>query len=422
MAATIANINIKAFLDTTGIFIGAKKAEKGITAFATSLGDKLGITTALANPATAAVAAIGTAAAVSAYQVNEAFKRVANIKDLSERFDISTDSLQKLGIAAKLSATDFDTLVKGVQKMALTVGTGGMSLDKRFAQMADQIASIEDPGLRAARATEVFGKAGLELQNLLMKGSKDIALAGSIVDDFGLGLTQFDTEQIARANDAWDKMAFVLEGVWNKVAAQLAPVLANTIELMLDGLKDVGTILSSQGITWEQVGSVARMALNGVIGGVRTSLMFLEGVYLVVLKIESGFLRAAEAASKLSGSVKWSGWFGEKAEKTIAAAKELEKSIANHGRKGLSAFLDLNPMGEAGGAGRGFGDAAEITKGNAPLALRNSIEAMKIISGSRSGDYEKDTAKNTRRMREILEEILRTNKTKSATPAVAMTF
>lgn len=104
---------------------------------------------------------------------------------MSARTGISVESLSELGYAAQQSGTHMETLEGGVRKLqkflvaaaqgsdsALSVlrdlgltlaDLGRLTPDQQFERIADRIARIPDPALRAATAMELFGKTGTAL-------------------------------------------------------------------------------------------------------------------------------------------------------------------------------------------------------------------------------------------------------------------
>lgn len=147
----------------------------------------------------AAPAAIGLA-------IKQTIAYADTIENLSKQTGIAPGKLQALEFSAKQVGLTIDPVARAIGSMSDRIASGdksavgaldrlglsfknirGMSPDAAFIEIAKAIAGVEDPMQRAADATDVFGRTGLELLPLLtsdieklMKKAKDLGL---VMDD-----------------------------------------------------------------------------------------------------------------------------------------------------------------------------------------------------------------------------------------------
>jgi len=161
---------VELFADDSKLVRGLKRASAELKAFGESvrnMGLKL----------------VGLGSAVVAPLVASS-KVFANMGDqlakMSARTGFSVETLSELGFAAQLSGADMETLEMGVRKMQRTLvnaATGSasaqealailgltiadlnkLSPEQQFKLIADRLAKIENPTLKAAMAMEILGR------------------------------------------------------------------------------------------------------------------------------------------------------------------------------------------------------------------------------------------------------------------------
>jgi lambda family phage tail tape measure protein len=148
-------------------------------------------------------------------QFNKAVDSVAALKDMSEQTGASVKSLSAISAVAKISGMDMENLGGALGKLAVNMeATGGPSEKVRdalnrigltskelagmdtgamFIKIAEAMNKYEDSGVKAAVATEIFGKQGRTLLPLF----NDMAEAGT--------LAAKTTAEQAEMADAFDK-------------------------------------------------------------------------------------------------------------------------------------------------------------------------------------------------------------------------
>lgn len=241
MATSLGTLALKFTTETSGV-------DKGITGIKSKLGGlresfnsgNIGSTIkSLGSIASGLLAitgvSVGAKAAISG--LGQSMEMIDRQAKLADRLGLSVAMVQKLSLAADLAGTDVELLATSILKMVQkTGGSGGVPLDKRLFQIANQIARIPDPSVRAARAFELFGKGGVELINLLAQGGPGILASAEAIDRFGLAISRVDAAKIENANDRITEMKAVTVGLRNEVAVNLAPQISDFIDTWIDGM------------------------------------------------------------------------------------------------------------------------------------------------------------------------------------------
>lgn len=95
-----------------------------------------------------------------------------------------------------------------------------------------KLATIENPGERAAKAMEVFGKSGANLLPLLSTGSKGIEELTKQAAANGAVMSGEQAESAAALGDAIDGVGISFGGLVNVIGGQLAPIFTSALGLI----------------------------------------------------------------------------------------------------------------------------------------------------------------------------------------------
>ena len=172
--------------------------------------------------------------------------------DMSQRTGISVEALSELGIAAEQSGTDLATLETGIRKMQRSITDAaqgstsaqealallGLTVDDlknlspedQFKLIADRIAQIKDPTVRAAAAMELFGRSGTSLIPLLSGGARGIEALQEQARRLGLTMSTEDARAAEEFGDVLDALTKVVKRLFFAVGAALAPMLKEFAE------------------------------------------------------------------------------------------------------------------------------------------------------------------------------------------------
>lgn len=183
------------------------------------------------------------------------------LNDVAQRTGIGVEALQGYGAAAKLAGTDVETFARSLQKLTLNIGEAannekqqkafadlGLVFDElrqkspteQFEAVADAISRITDPAERAAAAVSVFGKTGIELGPLFSEGPGALTKMREEAERLGQVVSQEAVENIAKMNDAFDRVSATVRGLVGLILGELAGPIATIAEELLQVVQRAG--------------------------------------------------------------------------------------------------------------------------------------------------------------------------------------
>jgi len=153
----------------------------------------------------------------------------------------------------------------------------------------EALAGVEDESIRAAIATDLFGRAGTQLLPMLVNGAEGLADMRQEAHDLGIVFDQEAANKAAAFNDALTKLKGSVSGVMITVGAFLVDALKPLIDFVTEAIKKFGDWSKehpglSKAITYTAV----------AIGG----LLVVLGPLLIILP-------QLTAAYTLLAAVKW---------------------------------------------------------------------------------------------------------------------
>lgn len=173
------------------------------------------------------------------------------ISKLSQKVNVSTETLSGWQLAAQQAGVESDAFQKGMIKLAqssalandgsklqasafkalgvsFTDATGHLKpMATLLPQVADAFAKAKDSTEKTVIATRLFGKAGADMIPMLNAGAKGLAEYTKMAEDFGLTVGGKSAKAAERFNDAVQQLGFVGKGVANQLTTSLAPALAD---------------------------------------------------------------------------------------------------------------------------------------------------------------------------------------------------
>ncbi|MEX2218846.1 MAG: hypothetical protein WD749_08805 [Phycisphaerales bacterium] len=278
---------------------GLKAAQKKLEAFGAGLRS---IGTRMAG--------IGVAAITALLATANAFSTAGDVLDkMSQRTGVSVEALSELGFAADLAGTDLETLEVGLRNMQKSLvgaakgsdGAGkalgllgltvqdlaGLSPDQQFKLLADRIAGVKDPALRASLAMELFGKAGTKLLPLMADGAAGIEAMQEEARKLGLTVSTETARDAAELNDALGTLWKVLkQGVFT-IGGALAPTIKELTERITRVVVSATAWIKENKnlVVWAlkvaaavAIAGVAIIALGYIISGIGAALGIVAGI------------------------------------------------------------------------------------------------------------------------------------------------
>lgn len=245
MARSLGTLTIDLIARIGGFTQGMDKASREAQRKAKEIDAALGKIGANIGAAAVAGATILTATLVTLGR--QAIDAADQIGELSEKTGISTESLSRLGFAAKMSGSDLESLTAALPRFAknateaasgskaqseafAAIGVSATdaegrvkSMDSLLLEVADKFASYEDGTAKAALAQEFFGKTGAELIPFLNQGAAGIARLSDESDRLGNTISGDLAQKAGEFNDTLDRLKTLAGGFGLALAQELLP-------------------------------------------------------------------------------------------------------------------------------------------------------------------------------------------------------
>ena len=310
--ATIGDIVVKLGLDRTGFSSGIKTATSSLKRFAGGAAKVAGVGMAAVGAGAAA------AAAVIVPNVTRAMESIDQLAKTSDKLGIATENLAGLRHAAELTGVGAGALDTGLQRMVRRIsqaaaGSGEavkvlnelglsaqalnqMAPDQQFLAIADAMKQVQNPADQVRLTFGLFDTEGVNLVNTLRNGSAAVQQMTGEATALGLAISRTDAAKVEMANDAYTRLQGGIQGLWNMITVQLAPILEHVANMFLDWMGN-GTTASDairNGIRYLVqgfgiVGNVVNFVSSvfGLFQSLATKA--LAGVFTGISKLADGF-------------------------------------------------------------------------------------------------------------------------------------
>lgn len=175
---------------------------------------------------------------------------VNHLKETQDQIDSVADAAGKLGVeyneliglrfaAQEAGGVEASSVDAGIKKMQIALSKGskafaelGLDVSKlkaagaveAFSQIADKFSQISSHADKLRLATEIFGKGGTELVSTLSGGRDAIAESVGFMEKWN-ALTPAQVLAVGQANDAWDRIGVVVDGITAKLASEFAAAM-----------------------------------------------------------------------------------------------------------------------------------------------------------------------------------------------------
>ena len=211
--------------------------------------------------ATAGVAFAAVAAGMVQLSLKTA-EYAGQIKDLSDKTNLTTDTLQSLRLAATLSGQSFESIsqtavifqrrmeearTKGGE-LAETFKALGVNLkgpvDEAFRTTLERLSGVEDGAQKTATTVELFGRSGADLLPVIGQLNGSFQNLENRARQLGIVLSKDAIEKADEFGDQLDILKLQIGGVANEVGAFLIPALSGFVTtggLVVTVLKNIST-------------------------------------------------------------------------------------------------------------------------------------------------------------------------------------
>ena len=310
-----------------------KQNEARVARFSKKSNSRLKSTTAhfskLGSAAASFLPALGAAAMVSA--VKNVVSKLDDIGKTADRIGITTDALQELRAVAESAGVEqsaldnsIEKLGKGLAEAAMGIGTAkyaldelglsandlmGLGLDGALAKIADEINKVPDPMQKTALATQLFGRSGAPMLNLLREGAAGMAKMRQEARELGIVIDEDLIRNAEEAQTQLDLMSRVINAELSSALISLAPLLVSTATGVASLSRAARDFFSIQFELPELLDADGVRALAAEMGGLTNELAAVEQA------------RAALASSKAA--------FGDDSTQAVGWAEDLEAAEAN---------------------------------------------------------------------------------------------
>lgn len=261
-----------------------------------------------------AIARIGAMASgalttgVAAAAVYKTIAHASSVKDIADRTGLGLEAVQELSYAAKMSATDMESLETGIKQMQKAIVGGskslerlglsaaelqGLSPDAQFARIADAVSQLSNPAEKTAIAIEIFGKAGTQLIPMLDLGAAGLEKMRNRARELGLVMTSEDILKADELSDALDELGMRWDALVRQVGTAFIPAIneiadriaditpplvaaAKAVAFFIDGISDLTP--SIQDMIADLLETIADIEFRFSVGGYSASGKPFEGM------------------------------------------------------------------------------------------------------------------------------------------------
>lgn len=338
--ANLGNMYASIGLDTSALNRGASEARATLNRLDITMG-ALG-----ARAIELGARMVAMAPAMIIGLVKSSIASITAQQDLANSLDVSIDGLRGLQLAAEEAGVSQEGLAKGISMMNARLGEAqrgsgeagkalqnlglsaaelaGMDIDERMATIADRVRELGLSSSETADFLRQFGIRGGEMVELFRQGGDAIRSARADVDAFGISLSAVDAKMVDNAEESLHRMSLTMEGIRNKVAVALAPILGTIADRFNEASKASGGFGN---VAVDAVMGVGKgLALLGnVIHGVHLAFKGLE-VAIASLGVVAAYVGKA-AATIFQPALASSGVFNEAIDSAKLRLKELGKEF-----------------------------------------------------------------------------------------------
>jgi len=181
------------------------------------------------------------------------------IADMAARTGMGAEGISVLGHAARLTGASIEDVEQAIRKLQQTIAAAAAGSDTAVAALAalgltayslrkltpegqlgavaDGLAKIADPALRAAAAMAVMGKSATALIPMLSDGSAGLEAFAKDAERLGLVMSSEDAEAADKLGDALDRLKAASGAAWLAIGKGMAP----TVEKLADVLTGAST-------------------------------------------------------------------------------------------------------------------------------------------------------------------------------------
>lgn len=255
LTGAVGAINVRVSADATGFNATMNKVGSKVSATASKVRESSNVYAKWGAVAAAAAFAVGAAMVKNQMKVMDALAKT------SDALGVQQKQLQALQHVAELTGTGAAQLSVNLERMQRRIGEvarkGGQAeaalkeigiaakdmialpADEQLVRISQAMAGVDNASIRASIAMDLFGRDGIRMLKMMEQLGKDgIAPTVEELNQLGVSLSRIDTAKVEQANDTLFKTQQVMDGLVNKVAVKLSPIITALGESFLDTAKE----------------------------------------------------------------------------------------------------------------------------------------------------------------------------------------
>jgi methyl-accepting chemotaxis protein len=279
------------------------------------------------------------AGAFSARVLKKIIDNGAEIGKLSEKLDISTNSLSELKYVAESAGVEFSSLTTGLEQMNMRVsdaaGNFGEAKDalqllglsaqelnqiapnEQIEKIAEALSRVGDVSDRTQLAIKLFGTEGAALLPMLELGEDGIKRFREEAQKLGVSLSRDECDAMVKFNVELDKLQTVMTSLITSVLVPILPMITAFFEAIRSGnplikfiITAVATLLAFKLAAWFIAATTA-----------------VTGFTVALLANPIGLMAVAISAT-VAALVSLTSWFGKSKDSANSFNQTLEKTKA----------------------------------------------------------------------------------------------
>lgn len=325
------------------------------------------------------------------------------VQKMAARTGASAEFLSQMGFAAEQSGSDMNTLGNALFRMQrrvanFTQGTGpakraldalgfsaaqmeGLNTEQKFAAITDKLNALEDPGLRAQYAFEIFGDQAKALLPLLESGTAGMDAMRKEADVLGRTISTEGAESAASFTDQLNRLQSMFQGLMQQVGTALLPVFTELMKELQAGI----SILFGNAQAGDQMGRTTESLAEVVQGMLSPVRLAMRAWYALtgIFKWGQGFV--ASIAAQLAGLVEMlaslpgaTGMFGEAFQDSMRQVQQVAQAM----REDLQRVADEKFSLSDADFNRAFGDQLDAEMEEQRAKFENLLSKPELIDTS----------------------------------------
>ena len=216
----------------------------------------------------------------------------------------ATKELNKWGDAADAAAKKAGTAAKPFEQLGINLATVKKGdVQGTLLQAADGLAKLKNPAERAALVTQLFGRQGLKLLPVLLKGKAGIKELLGQAEKYGATIDGKTVKSVSKLADMQRKLHLAQDGVKNSIGKELLPIQLSLYGALLDVVNTLIPLVKQYGLLKPLLIAVG-IAMGAYKAAVISTTLAESKLFVTLVKSVAGWV-ASTAATIAETIAKW---------------------------------------------------------------------------------------------------------------------